>query len=288
MAIYCIFAVGMVISLIARHDTYKDTPKVSPMWVRIIIILLVFLNFVAPLAKSCSLFESQRYRGDSPFEHHYKIERVNSPTGSEMSQENIPLVYLNFDQMLYLMPDTTTYEWALIGKCEYRKQSEETQRALWICESTDKDRLVYELSADEDGMFWLTCVAEGNVQWTGALKRVDTLICSVSTSAALSAPVPDWFPENAFNGDHQYISFGDIQDKGSITFTWRNDSPDAMSVIEEYFSSNGCEKQIYELTPNKRGEFVLELNTRYEDKNQYAFYRIPFSNGEYIVGVYYS
>lgn len=291
IGVFSLSILGIAIVLFSRYFIYKNHPRVAPIWIKITVALLILVRLGLPLATLLSASMKHGHTGESPFEHHYRIDRITKETSFAPINENAPLIYISYNKALYLMPDTTTYEWALIGEFQYIGQTPDnksTQYEMWECVSIDNPDTLYKLSTDEDSTVCLSYYEKEDIKWSAVLSRVDTLICSVQTSTIFSSPTPDWFAEKTFNGDTKYLSFGDVKNQGTITFSWREDSPACMLVEEEYFTSTTVKKRDYTLYPNENGEFVLPVEALTDDENQYAIYRIPYEEGEYVFGVRYS
>lgn len=264
---------GMVILLYAVKDETR-----LPVYLIILVTVLPIFGRVIPMLAGLAgpTFSSME---ENPFEHRYRLTEVVSDSG--MTDESVGQVYLESDQSLYLMLDSETYDETLMGKLEEVKQDTGT---MWEC--VCEDGMTYRLT-EEGGGFRLACHENGQQIWAGTLERVDTLVCFVNTVTMSDTPVPDWFIGDTFNGDTKYLSFGEIKTKGTMGFTWREDPPEEMTVVEEYYSDEGVEIQEYKLQPNENGGFSMDLETRGTGKDQYAIYHIPYAGGEYVLGVYF-
>lgn len=262
---------GMVILLYGMKDETR-----LPVYLLILGTMLPIFGRVLPMLAGLAgpTFSSIE---ENPFEHRYLLTEVASDSG--MTDESVEQVYLKSDQSLYLMLDPETYDETLMGKLEEVKQDAGT---MWEC--VCEDGKTYRLTG-EGGGFRLACHENGQQIWAGTLDRVDTLTCSVGTKTRLG-PVSARFV-STFNGDTNYLCFGYIKTKGTMGFTWREDPPEEMTVVEEYYSDEGAEIQEYKLQPNENGGFSMDLETRGTGKDQYAIYRIPYAGGEYVLGVYF-
>lgn len=264
---------GMVILLYGVKDETR-----LPVYLIILIMAVPVFGRVIPMLAGLAgpTFSSIE---ENPFEHRYRLTEVVSDSG--MTDESVGQVYLESDQSLYLMLDSETYDETLMGKLEEVKQDTGT---MWEC--VCEDGMTYRLT-EEGGGFRLACLENGREKWSGALDRVDTLICAVNTIGVSGTMTPDWFIGDTFNGEIKYLSFGDIKNKGTMGFTWRENPPEEMTVVEEYYSDEGVKTQEYKLQPNENGGFSMDLETQGTGKDQYAIYHIPYAGGEYVLGVYF-
>lgn len=204
---------------------------------------------------------------------------------AESSPEETLLINIDALCNLYFMEDATTYYFQEIGKLKQMKLSEDDSRkGLWFC-CKGSDR--YELSVEADDTVVLTCLTTEKVLWSYQLSRVDMITAHTSSAGTRSHTDLNWFFADTFSNNLLQIpSRPDILKKGTLGFSTEDDRITSLTVFEEYYTDGNVEYKEYVL--RSEDGFNMELNTKYETGEQYAIYRIPYENGEYIFCLKYA
>lgn len=204
---------------------------------------------------------------------------------AESSPEETLLINIDALCNLYFMEDATTYYFQEIGKLKQMKLSEDDSRkGLWFC-CKGSDR--YELSVEADDTVVLTCLTTEKVLWSYRLSRVDMITAHTSSAGTRSHTDLNWFFADTFSNNLLQIpSRPDILKKGTLGFSTEDDRITSLTVFEEYYTDGNVEYKEYVL--RSEDGFNMELNTKYETGEQYAIYRIPYENGEYVFCLKYA
>lgn len=246
---------------------------------RILAIILLTTVFLS----GCSSDISQA-GGPDPFGHIYRVAETlvsEDPSG----QERI-LIHLDGFHNLWIMEDTATYDFIRIGEFkESKPEPEEMGDSRWIITAEDADAIAYELTADETGAVVFTQLQENTVLQSCRLVRVDMLSVNVSSAGTREFLETDWYFTDTFSGDRLQLSSGTIHRKGKIGFSLEDESIDTLTITEAYYTDGNPEYSEIQLT--KETGFHIDAATKYDTGVQYALYRIPYENGEFIFYIKY-
>ena len=89
---------------------------------------------------------------------------------------------------------------------------------------------------------------------------------------------PDWLlPGEA--DPVPYFTHTDVAGKAKLTITLP--VADSLILQEEYHHGDQVAYTDYQLLPNDSGSYTLEVETRYDGKQEYALYRIPYKDGSF-------
>ena len=76
-------------------------------------------------------------------------------------------------------------------------------------------------------------------------------------------------------------SLPDVVGDAKMKLTVTGLSQETLTLYEEYHCGSLVETAAYTLEPAKPCRYEMELTTRYDGKEEWALYRIPFEDGEY-------
>lgn len=245
----------------------------------LIIVLAVFF-----LLAGCGASEKPALV--EPFAHTYRIEEVLHSSDPALLPEETTLIEISAFGDLWIMEDLTTYEFQDVGQFKKSDLAEDDPRkGLWTTVQVEGSDIQYQLSVEADDSVRLMCMEAEQVQWAYKLSRVDTITANVATTGERSHMEIDWYFADTFPGDLQQLSSGKIYNKGTLGFYVEDERITSLTVFEEYYTDGNVEYKEYTL--NREDGFNISVNTRYETGKQYAIYRIPFENGEYLFSINY-
>lgn len=282
---------GVSLVLYARYKANKRDQVASPTWSKVILVALAVVVMILPIMTSFyTLFPSSpQLAGESPFDHIYRVESVLKSSETNTYSDNTPLVHLYYNNELYFIWDNSSFMYEEVGVFEYVKPNSEAEQTdrdeVWKLTPEGSPEQSYELSLKSDGNVVLTHYIDEVVDWRFLLRRVDTLTCSVRSSAELSSPVPDWYASGTFQGGLENLSFARVKGEGEITLWFRGDPVDTICIVEEYYADDTVQIEEYTLQGDSDGRFILPIEARGQQGKQYAIYRVPYESGEYIFGV---
>lgn len=239
--------------------------------------IILCMLIIAILLTGCDVMNNYSLEAD-PFGHTYRVAEVLESSTPEASAEEKLLINIDALCNLYVMDDTSTYEFQKIGELKQLELPEDdTRKGLWFCyQASDR----YELSVEEDDDVVLTKLVNEETSWTYLLTRVDTFSANLSSAGSRSHIQLDWYFSDTFPGNLQMPSRPDIIKKGTLGLSTEDDSISNLTLFEEYYTDGNIEYKEYAL--KKEDGFNISVETRYETGEQYAIYRIPFENGEYV------
>lgn len=300
-----LFLVGCATAGYAMFCSNKLMQKKNPVWITVVAAVFVLTYFIVLF--SDALFGNFGFQGETPFGHIYRVDEVLESL--DAIEEQLPLIRLDYrmeavlestapmeeqassdstsyrmQNILELMANPSSRQWITIGSMEFQKQEADNtnllHKGVWLL--VLKDESQYRLTVENDNSVVLSYTREGQLQWKYLLSRVDTLICTVKSSYSVESPVLEWYPQGTFQGEVSILNGADIQEEGTVAFHWLDDTTDTLTVIEEYYSADQVEVIKHSVSINSRKQFVLPVKIRSSKENQYAIYRIPFENGEYV------
>ena len=239
--------------------------------------MILAILLIAILLSGCGVMDNYSLEAN-PFGHAYRVAEVLESNTPETSAEEKLLVKIDVACNLYVLKDTLTYDFQKIGELQKLELSkEDTRKGLWFCYQ-DSDR--YELSVEEDDTVILTQLVNEEISWAYRLSRVDTISANLSSAGSRSHMQLNWYFSDTFSGNLQMPSRPDIIKKGTLGISTEDDSISELTLFEEYYTDGNVEYKEYALS--KEDGFNISVETRYETGEQYAIYRIPFENGEYV------
>lgn len=245
--------------------------------------LIISILIAAVFLSGCSQM-SNTAKAD-PFDHIYRVTETLVSDDSAIDPRDSLLINLSAFHNLLIMSDSTTYDFEMVGEFKETELVEgDTRKGLWALVRDDAPAR-YEVSVEDDDSVVLTHLLADQVQYSYKLTRVDMVSVSVSTFGTREHLEIDWYFDGTFPGDLLQLSSGSINGKGKIGFSVEDESIDKITVIEEYYTDGKVEHTEYQLT--KEEGFGISAKTRYESGEQYAIYRIPYDNGEYVFYVKY-
>lgn len=207
-----------------------------------------------------------------PLGHIYRVAEIFDANNQQIQKARVPLVNIDVLGNFQVCEDTTDMEFSLLGKLE--KSREEKNAWIVVPESSDP---IYKLYCDENRAFMLLDLKSGE---TFLLDPVDTMQVSVLSKSERSALEIDWFYENTYSGELSYLSKATIHGTGKLSLQLSDDILENVVVYEEYYTDGSKESVTYQF--NTKDGLSLDLCTRYTAGSQYAVYRIPYKNGEYV------
>lgn len=246
--------------------------------------LIISILIAAVFLSGCSSTANNTANAD-PFGHIYRVTETLISEDASANLDKSILINLSAFHNLSIMEDTTTYDFAMVGELkETELVKGDTRKGLWTLVRDDTP-VRYEVSVEDDDSVVLTHRIANQIQWSYRLARVDMVSVSVSTFGTREHLEIDWYFAGTFPGNLLQLSSGSINGKGKIGFSVEDESIDKITVIEEYYTDGNVEYAEYQLT--REEGFSIAVRTKYDTGDQYAVYRIPNENGEYVFYVKY-
>lgn len=246
-------------------------------------IIPLFLALVIILS-GCR--ENGDWSYDEPFGHVYRVAEVMYQTDSDQEIDTRKIFNIDEFRNLWIMDDISTYVFKLAGEFpKYRPQKKDVTSASWILQTEDS-AIMYDLSVTKDRSVILSQFEDDRLQWKYRLDRIDMLSVNVVSKGERSSLEVDWYYSNTYPDDISQLSSATIHDNGSVGFSIYDCSIDSVAVYEEYYTDAGVEHSEYLL--QVESGLGLSLATKHKTTGQYALYRIPYKNGEYIFYLKYN
>jgi len=231
--------------------------------------MISFLFFLALSVQLTGCLDSTH----EPFGHTYQVTAISEISDNAEADKKL-IVKVDVFGNLLIADDMKTMEFSRFGEFKKSKQHKNT----WIIGEDDTD-IQYILRWDGDNGLMLSMMSDAQLQWTYTLEPVDTVSVNVSSGAERSSLEIDWYYADTFSGDLLQLSKATVHGEGKMGIQVA-ENVEQIVVYEEYCTDGIWES--YEYTLNYETGFSLNLVTRYPSGNQYAIYRIPYANGEYI------
>lgn len=251
-------------------------------WVVVGIILLSPLIMLFDSASTAGTFSKA-----TPFDHVYRVEEVLYQADDAADTPVVELASGLNTNSLYLTDDNL--DSVKIGEFTYVEPAPGAQEAsvkgIWQLIPEDDADSMYRLTVEADDSVILSYSISEQLQWKYKLDRVDVMGSTVSTVGQRTSMRLEWFEEGTFHGDLAQLTKADINKKGNIGFTIDDPAVTILTLYEEYYHNGEMESAQYTISPDTP---LPEFHTRFESVGQYAIYRIPYENGEFIFCINYS
>lgn len=236
------------------------------------LILVPLFNLMTELQDAGTL------NTDTPFAQDYRIEEVLYPEHQEADPEiRIDLHEMLNSHTLRIYKNGDDYE--IIGNFTYQEPTaHQTEKGIWLLIPEDDPQALYRLVMDADGRVILSYSEQEQLQWKWVLREEYSCMVRVATFGHTMITNPNWLlPQE--EDPEPYFKHTDVAGKATVTITLPGQ--DTLVLMEEYHHDGSVETTEYQLEPEKPGLFVLDVETRYDGKQEYALYRIPYKGGEF-------
>ncbi len=215
--------------------------------------------------------------GNNPFFREFRVEVVLYPENGQ--QHENAWIDLPDEERMYIAWDGVNKE--AIGTFTYTPPSEgDTAKGIWVLTPEENPTAQYRMVLAENGDLLLSYSEQEQLQWKWKLKE-DPYTARITLENLYYTEEQHlvWYPDGM--ADPEPRSTTDVPGTAKLTIHVENPEEERLTVVEEYHDAGQVEQETYTLSPNKWGAFEMELTTRYDGKEEYALYRIPYDGGEY-------
>lgn len=247
--------------------------KSTRLW--LIIALYIGIPF---LTIGTYLQDSGNLNTANPFFEIYQVEEVLYPQGEPVPE------YTKIDlsgRLAYV--EDRDGERTKLGKFVYIDPVEgQTQKGIWQLIPEENPDAMYKLTVEADDSVILSYYREEQLLWKGLLTDYgrDTCSVSVSTFGKTSFHMPTWYAPGSPD-PVPYLKEIDIIQDATVTIVVAGLETDTLTLYEEYHHGTSTETAVYTLSPNKPYSYKFDVSARYDGKEEWALYRIPYEDGEY-------
>lgn len=244
------------------------------------LLILAFLVGVPFFNLLTSLQDSGTLNASTPFSQDYRIAEVLYPQGEAPDPAvRIDLHSFADSHTLRIYKNGDDYE--SIGSFTYQEPSQtQTEKGIWLLTPEDDPMALYRVAVESDGGVTLSYSYQEQLQWKWLLRKEYLCSLSVATYGHTMYMNPDWLlPEEP--DPTPYFKHTDVTGTAAMTIVLPGFDQTQLTLIEEYHHGTTVESATYQLDRVKPGSFTLELKTRYDGKEEYALYRIPYEGGEF-------
>jgi len=256
--------------------------KSTRLWLIIAMYIAVFLapffKMAQPLAENTSV---------DPFTGTHIVQEVLVPEDGMDTKNTRVALHRIFGKEPYMTIYETDEPYPYKEKQDYFHYVDPApgtgQLGTWQMIPAEDESLAYWLTVEEDHSVLLSFYHNDQLQWKWKLAEEDPVLASVSIQTwgrTVAATVDHHAPEDP-DPQPNFRSQTGINGKGTMKIALSHPESDTLTLIEEYHHGDSVETTTYILEPNKSGSFPLELKTRYDGKEEWALYRIPYQDGEY-------
>lgn len=157
------------------------------------------------------------------------------------------------------------------------------QLGTWQMVPAEDETLAYWLTVEADHSLLLSFYRNDQLQWQWKLVKEDPVLASASIQTwgqTIAATLTYYKPEEP-DPQPNFRTQTSINGKGTMKIALSHPESEILTLIEEYHHAGSVESATYTLEPGKSGSFSLDLKTRYDGKEEWALYRIPYQDGEY-------
>lgn len=169
-------------------------------------------------------------------------------------------------------------------------------KSAWVCEVSDAPTTgLYYLMHQKDGSVLLAqghtpglhATAENSIEHIFRLTLVKPVECSILAPGHITnLDALGWYPEG-FDFDYDSLHSATVYGSAQLLFHAEG-SPETLTVEEHYYAKRGdaatIDKEIYTLTANEYGEYILDVARRgnYDD---YAIYYVAHDGGKFVLRI---
>lgn len=195
-------------------------------------------------------------------------------------ERRIPMVYLGSTSSAYLdYPGME--EQRLDGKFTYITQPEGAKtKGVWELIEGEK---LYRVALEADDSVTMACWENGEERWKYCLEPAPTMGCTILDVLGSTIASAEWYYADSF--DDTELSGGlHLRGKGTVKLSVPGDSP-TVTIYEEFRDGGSVEYQTMILERDKRGFVEFYRETRKDGGKQTGIYRIPYQDGEFVLGL---
>ena len=245
--------------------------KSTRLW---LVIVLFIASYTLPLGSA--LQKSGNLNKVNPFGEYYQVAQVLYPEDMEVPE------YTRISLSSLMHVEDRNGNATCIGSFTYVEPMEgQTQLGIWQLIPDENPESMYKLTVEADESIILAYFEQEQLQWKWLLTDYgrDTCFVTVSTFGSTMTTIPHWYAPGREDPGHGG-SF-DVVGSATMNITVGGLATENLTFTEEYHHGGSMEVTTYTLEPKKPGAFTMKLKTRYDGKDEWALYRIPFQDGEY-------
>jgi len=248
----------------------------SPRFFLILALMLgvPFLNHLTTLQSAGTL------NAATPFSQDYRIAEVLYPE-NQKADPAVRIDLHNFADSNTLRIYRNGDDYETIGSFSYLEPAQtQTEKGIWVLTPADNPQALYRVAVEADDSVTLSYSEKEQLRWKWLLRKEYVCSLSVATFGHTMYMNPDWLlPEEA--DPEPYFKHTDVTGSATVTIAVPGFNSSTLQLIEEYHHAGRTETTEYLLEPVKDGTFAMEVTTRYDGKQEYALYRIPYQAGEF-------
>lgn len=242
--------------------------------------LIIVLYVVTPLLNlGVALQDSGHFNTASPLGGDYQVAQVLYPEDMEVPEytkiELGPLLWMEDRD-----GNSTNY-----GPLRYVEPVEgQSQKGIWQLIPEENPEAFYKVTVEADDSIHLAYYEQEVLQWKWLLTDYgrNTCFIQVATLGSTMSAAPEWYAPGREGPEKPGRAF--VAGRATLNLTVAGLPEETLTLIEEYHHGDTVETVTHILEPKdpkKPGAFTMKLETRYEEEDQWALYRIAFEDGEY-------
>jgi len=259
--------------LVLYSNVWHQFWKSPRFWLILAALIAVpFFNLMTDLQDTGTL------NTDTPFAQDYRIEAVLYPEDQEPDPEiRIDLHEMLNSHTLRIYKNGDDYK--TLGNFTYQSPiAHQAEKGIWLLVPEDDPQGLYRLVMDADNQVTLSYSKNEQIQWKWLLREEYSCMVSVATFGHTMFTSPGWLLSHEEDPE-PYFQHTDVTGTATITITLQG--LEKLQLMEEYHHGENVEAKEYLLESEIPGSFVLDVETRYDGKQEYALYRIPYMGGEF-------
>lgn len=259
--------------LVLYSNVWRQFWKSPRFWLILAALIAVpFFNLMTDLQDTGTL------NTDTPFAQDYRIEEVLYPEDQEPDPEiRIDLHEMRNSHTLRIYKNGDDYK--TLGNFSYQAPiAHQAEKGIWLLVPEDDPQGLYRLVMDADNQVTLSYSENEQIQWKWLLREEYSCMVGVATFGHTMFTNPNWLLSHE-DDPEPYFKHTDVTGKATLTITLQG--LEKLRLIEEYHHDGKVAAKEYVLEPEIPGSFVLDVETRYDGKQEYALYRIPYMGGEF-------
>ena len=259
--------------LVLYSNVWRQFWKSPRFWLILAALIAVpFFNLMTDLQDTGTL------NTDTPFAQDYRIEEVLYPKDQEPDPEmRIDLHEMLNSHTLRIYKNGDDYK--TLGNFTYQSPiAHQAEKGIWLLVPEDDPQGLYRLVMDADNQGTLSYSQHEQIQWKWLLREEYSCMVGVATFGHTMFTTPNWLLSHEEDPEPSF-KHTDVTGKATITITLQG--LEKLRLIEEYHHGGNVEAKEYVLESEIPGSFVLDVETRYNGKQEYALYRIPYEGGEF-------
>lgn len=251
--------------------------KRNSMFTGFVIAVVLLCAAIPPISDSMERGDFNEY---DPFTNQdYRVAEVLA------GEEETPLrVHLTSNYTYLEYPGEEAVP--LGGEFTYVTQPEGAkEKGVWEMIPEESPNLRYRVVVEADEDVVIFCAENGQTRWAYRIEPSPMVGCTMLDVLGVTTWSADWYRAGTFVDDGEYArGCPSLRGKGSLRISVPGDSR-TVTIYEEHHHGDRVQTRTMELEKDRRGFVEWKIEPEHDGQPQYAIYRIPYEDGEFVVAI---